>query len=174
MTTRQGPGGRVPPDGRPAQAKGVGKNAKRHDLEKPKATLAGTDLQSGDVQAMEEGQRIVGKKTQAPAQAQTGTQASQPAPAGGGALQTPDPRAFMQKRLGNTLQGGVGPVPDARPIDPNPWLPLIESMATAPNAGGMLAAAYIESLSAAAGRHAGQVHTLDMNDLDQKVQQLGT
>lgn len=88
-------------------------------------------------------------------------------------MSTPDPKSFITGRLGKTLQGSVSAVGSQRQIDPNPWLPLIKSMATAPNAGGLLGAAYIESLSSAMGRHNGRVNTLDMNDLDAKVDQLG-
>ena len=173
MTTRQGPGGRIPPDGRPPRAKGVGKTAKRHDLEGPATPGLGGDLQYGEVGDAEAAARTIGKKVQRPASGQAAPPQSQSAPAGGGALQTPDPGEFIRGRLGNTLQGGVGPAPDRRTIDPNPWLPLIQAMATAPNAGGLLGAAYIESISAAAGRHAGRVHTLDMSELDARAEQLG-
>lgn len=88
-------------------------------------------------------------------------------------MSTPDPKSFITGRLGRTLQGPVTEVADRRPIDPSPWLPLIESMATAPNAGGVLGAAYVDSLSRALGRQNAMVHSIDMNDLDAKVQQLG-
>ena len=45
-------GGVVKPDGRPPQAKGVGKTARRHDLEAPATPgITGTDLQDGEVLA---------------------------------------------------------------------------------------------------------------------------
>jgi hypothetical protein len=68
MTTRQGPGGAIPRDNRPVAAKGVGKNSKRHDLERPSTPgLHGSDLQQGDVQALEQGQRIAPVQQQASA-----------------------------------------------------------------------------------------------------------
>lgn len=53
---------------RPVQAPGVGPNAKRHDLERRAVpNLHGSDLQQGDVQAMEQGLRIAPVQEQAPA-----------------------------------------------------------------------------------------------------------
>ncbi len=165
-------GGKIAPDGRPAQAKGVGKNARRHDLEKPKGTpgLRG-DLQYGEAQELEQGQRSIEKTTQGPARPQTATQASQPvsAPSGSGPLQTPDPRSFMAERLQGTLQGSPTLPPEGAQVRAEPWLPLIQAMATAPNAGGVLGAAYVGQLSAALGRPQGRVRALDMNELDKKV-----
>ncbi len=171
MTTRQGPGGVIPADGRPTKAKGVGKNAKRHDLEGPATPGLGGDLQYGEVGDAEAAARTIGKKVQRPASGQTEAPRSQPAPAGGGAMQTPDPGEFIRGRLKNTLQGGVSPTPQAEPIDPTPWLPLIEKIATAPNAGGILGAAYVEALSRATMNQP-RVYTLDMNELDKRVDQL--
>src|SRR5690606_16933027 len=88
MTAR---GGRIPPDGRPTQAPGVGKNSKRHDLERRNVPfLHGSDLQVGDVQAMEQGQRIAPKQTQAPAAPPSrGGGSGQQATSTGGAAMTP-------------------------------------------------------------------------------------
>ena len=65
-------GGRIAPDGRQSQAPGVGKNSVRSDLSQPAKTpgLAGSDLQQGDVQALERGQKIapINKRTQGKAQ----------------------------------------------------------------------------------------------------------
>jgi hypothetical protein len=172
MTTRQGPGGKIPPQGRPAQAPGVGKNSKRHDLERPKANLQDTDLQYGEVSAA---QRMAPKKEQAPARpgAQvSGSQGLQSSQQQQG-MQVPPAREFMQSRLAGTLQGSPRPALEGNAVSPQPWLPLIQAMATAPNAGGVLGAAFVESLSQAIRRPQGRVRAIDMNELDRKVQELG-
>ena len=98
-----GPGGRIAPDGRPAQAPGVGKNAKRHDLEAPATPgLHGSDLQQGDVQMLEQGQRVAPrpKKTQgaaAPAPARRN------APVGETPMEVPDPLEFAAGRIGGNV-----------------------------------------------------------------------
>jgi len=168
-------GGRIPPDGRPAQAPGVGKNAKRHDLEQPKGTpgLRG-DLQYGEAKELERGQQIINRQTQGAARPQTATPQSQPpsATSGSGPLQAPDPRQFMKDRLGRTLQGSPGVRPERSQVRAEPWLPLITAMATAPNAGGVLGAAYVQQLSQALGRPQGRVRALDMNELDRRVENI--
>lgn len=131
-----GPGGRIPPDGRPAQAPGVGKTAKRHDLEMPATPgLHGSDLQQGDVQALEQGQRIAprAKKTQAPA----APKAARRQPTGtAGPMEVPDPIQFASQRIG-------GNVPQPQPFsgvqfDAQKWRPLLQSIAKNPNASGPL------------------------------------
>ena len=57
--TARGPGGRVPPDGRPPVAPGVGKTARRHDLEaQPTPGLSDPSIQQGDVQRLEQAQQV--------------------------------------------------------------------------------------------------------------------
>jgi hypothetical protein len=139
-------GGRIPPDGRPAQAPGIGKNSKRHDLEKPRARLHGTDLQQGDIQAIEQGQRIVRKATQPPARA-----ASPPArrqgvqrASGDFQMEVPDPIGLAGQRFGGQLaQGSDNEVT----IDPTPWVPMLEELASIPGASGGLTAMLTEKLT---------------------------
>ncbi len=137
-------GGRIPPDGRPAQAKGVGKNAKRHDLERPATPgLHGSDLQKGDVQAMEQGQRVAPPGTQQRGQT--------PAPSGGGQQQpqrqaggvtVPDPIDFLAKKNGPEFNRpkATRDLHNSRAVA---WLPLIRQLATGPGASPALVNAFI-------------------------------
>jgi hypothetical protein len=143
--TYQGPGGRIPPDNRPVQAKGVGRNSKRHDLERRTTPfLHGSDLQVGDVQAMEQGQRIAPKKTQQPAR---------PAPAGGGGQPTattspatiPDAIDFISGIAGG---GSLTPPPAGATPSYNleKWLRYATHLVNGPGSSGLLAGAYINQM----------------------------
>lgn len=145
-------GGRIAPDGRPPQAKGIGKNSKRHDLERAKTPgLHGSDLQQGDVQAMEDGQRI------APAQSQGAATAVAPpqsggaprAQRGGGGMEIPDAIDF----LGDQAQNGseFQPVPSQRTLDSSralTWMPLLRQLVNGPNASSALVNAFINQARA--------------------------
>lgn len=164
-----GPGGRIAPDGRPPRAKGVGKNARRHDLEAPATPgLHGSDLQQGDVQMMEQGQRVAPrpKRQQAAAGPAPRQLSRQPNPAGG-SMDVPDPIQFAAGKL-----GGKVPTPDggARKVDPAPWLPFIRELAMRPNTGGALAANYAQMLKRfRAAPQVTQAHFIDMDALDQTI-----
>lgn len=174
-------GGRIPPDGRPAQAPGIGKNAKRHDLERPKTPgLHGSDLQQGDVQAMEQGQRV------APAQQQgqghyraLGTAAPNQGRDGARPLndprqfrmppQIPDPISFLAGRNGpnfNMPQGG-------RRLDASKamtWLPILRHLASGPGASSALVNAFINQ--ARRMRQAGgqPAFVVDLNAADDGIE----
>jgi hypothetical protein len=142
--TARGPGGRIAPDGRPPQPPGVGKNARRHDLERPATPgLHGTDLQQGDVQRLEAAQRVAPRRQQPPAA---------PARAGGKgtsnphrrrtnpqSVGAPDPLEFAKQRIGGGAPTGGG---QTYYVDPSPWVPLVEAMALHPNSGGAMFANY--------------------------------
>lgn len=163
------PGGRIAPDGRPAQAPGVGRNAKRHDLERPKTPgLHDSDLQQGDVQALEQGQRIVPVTRQQPARPQPkgGTQRrTQARPQASG--DTPDPIDFLGQRLkGSLASPPLIPRSDAG-ASGHQWLPLLQRLATAPGASGLLAQAYITQLSNALNRPlTHEIRLIDMQQAD--------
>ncbi|WP_461522126.1 hypothetical protein [Porticoccus sp.] len=111
MVARGGPGGRIPRDNRPVQAKGVGKNSKRHDLERPSTPgLHGSDLQQGDVQALEQGQRIAPVREQGAATPQPNRAPSRGGSGspGGDPSDMPPIDEVIEQRLGGTL--GSGPV----------------------------------------------------------------
>lgn len=146
MTARQGPGGRIAPDNRPSQAPGVGKNSKRHDLERRSTPyLHDSDLQQGDVQAMSDGQRIAPVKNQQPAA---------PAPQGGGGAaqvspgvsdQIPDAIDFISQLAAG---GGVNDPGAGMPVNPNVdmWVRFAQHLVNGPGSSGLLAGAYINQL----------------------------
>ena len=135
------PGGRIPPDNRGPQAKGIGKNSKRHDMERQATPgLHGSDLQQGDIQKLERGQRVAPIRTQpaaAPQRRQSGGQArGQPrAP-----MQTPDAIEFLGGRSQGlkALDGEVTPSQGY-----TAWLPFVRQMVIGPGSSGMMAGAYI-------------------------------
>ena len=143
------PGGRIPPDGRPAQVPGVGKRSKRHDLERRNTPfLHDSDLQQGDVQALEQGQRIAPKQTQGPAAPVQGSGTTvQPDATGAGqssGLAAPDPIEFIAGRS----SGAVG-IPQPRVGGPSraaEWLPILRQLATGPGSSGLLASALINQV----------------------------
>lgn len=107
MTARGGPGGRIPRDNRGPQAKGVGKNSKRHDLERPVTPgLHNSDLQQGDVQALEQGQRIAPVQTQQPAVATPPPQPSQRDALGADGVM-PSTDEMIMGFLGGTIENDV-------------------------------------------------------------------
>jgi len=135
------PGGRIAPDNRGPQAKGVGKNSKRHDLERRTVPfLHDSDLQQGDVQAMENGQRVAPKQTQQPA-SQVARTSSQPTKRQGD-MQTPDAIDFLGGRQGPEFNVPTG----GRTVNNDKvltWLPLVRSLTVAPGSSGLLASAFI-------------------------------
>ena len=141
-----GPGGRIAPDGRPARAPGVGKNAKRHDLEAPATPgLHGSDLQQGDVQMLEQGQKVAPrpKKNQAAA-APKSRDGGRRQENGTAQMEVPDPINFAAGKVGGQMPT---PGPPMRQVDAAAWRPLAERMAYSPNSGGTLAATLAESLA---------------------------
>lgn len=163
-------GGRIPPDGRPAQAPGVGKNSKRHDLERRDVPfLHGSDLQQGDVQAMQEGQRIAPKQTQRPATPQPrGDGGSQQVTTGnrGAAATPPDAIEFLASRIGGA---SVAPPPrraDIANAKAMTWLPLVRQMAAGPGSSGVLASALINQMRALSKMPVREATVIDMQDVD--------
>lgn len=140
-------GGRIAPDNRPAQAAGVGKNSKRHDLERRTTPfLHDSDLQQGDVQAMEQGQRIAPKQTQRPAApAPTTGSGKATEVAGTSTTDIPDPIDFISSL---TAGSGVsapaaGTIPTQR-LDM--WVRYAEKLVNGPGSSGLLAGAYINQI----------------------------
>jgi hypothetical protein len=141
MTDR---GGRIEPDGRPPVAPGVGKTARRHDLEAPKTPgLAGSDLQQGDVQRLEQAQRIApipGGGTPQP------TQGGGTAPARKAIQQPEDAIDYLGKRLRDGSIPKAGAAGPARG-DVNNWYPFLKAMATRPGTSGPLATSIMATMS---------------------------
>lgn len=165
-------GGRIPPDNRPVQAKGVGENSKRHDLERRSVPfLHGSDLQQGDVQALRQGQRIAPKQTQQPAVAA-------PAQAGGGGATTsassagatvPDPIEFLGQRQGKGLSI---PQRERRPDNERAlsWLPLIRELAVGPGSSGVLARTLINQARALQRRGGVPATHIDLQAIDDGIE----
>ena len=131
------------------QVPGVGKQAKRHDLETPSTPpQSGSDLQQGDTQLFQEGQRVQPIKPQPQRGApQQGTPAPQNAPRGQD-QQVPDVMQFAGERLGGSASQsantGSQRIVD---VDPRRFFPIVKQIANSPGGGGTIAAAYIEQLS---------------------------
>lgn len=164
-------GGKIAPDGRTPRHKGVGKNAKRHDLEAPATPgLHGSDLQQGDVQMLEQGQRVaprakkqqVSGSPQAPRQRQSVQRGSNEF-----SMAAPDPIQMAAGRMGGQVPTAGGGVP----VDPTPWLPLIRTLASAPNSGGSIAANLVDILSQHRRRPiVTQGNLLDFDELDRALE----
>ncbi len=156
--------GHVAPDGRPAQAKGIGKTAKRHDLEQPKTPgLAGSDLQQGDVQKLEQGQKVAPIPNQKPqAKAAPGSNAQ-----GQSGVEVPDAIDFLGKRFGG---GNAGNNPGTESIDLTAWMPLLRRIARNPGKSGPLATALVQALSNFSQTPAaGRVRVMDENAITQSI-----
>lgn len=165
MPKGQNSGGRIPPDNRQAQAPGVGSKAKRHDLERRSVPyLHGSDLQQGDVAAMEQGQRVLPARTQQSAVQSAGPKGVAGAMAGGVAggsmaggvgsarsLSIPDPIDFISERARGSLGAAPAQVPQRR-VDVSGWTPIVQTIANAPQASGLVRAAFLHQFSALARR----------------------
>jgi len=131
------------------QAKGVGKNSKRHDLERPTGPPPqhGSDLQQGDTQMLNQGlqQAPVGARpTQQPVATSKG-QARQQQPQG----ETP-----IMDVVGNRLGGTINTTPNApaRSVDKRlknrgeSWLQFLQSLSSQPGASPLLKASVQDQL----------------------------
>ena len=158
-------GGVVQPDGRPPKAKGVGKTARRHDLE-AQPGVGNTDLQHGDRQRIEAAQKVAPRPKKQAASGRTGGQRrTARQPQGNAQMQVPDPIEMAAER------GGGKPFASASgekmEIDPTPWIPLMEQIANAPNTGGTLTAMMLEQFSNMRRRPlATQPRLIDLNEID--------
>lgn len=169
-------GGRIAPDGRPPQAKGVGKNAKRHDLERQKTPgLHDSDLQQGDVQALENGQRIAPASTQQPAVGGGAPpqQAQQPQPqqqrAGGMPIEVPDAIDFLAEQNGPDFN----PPRIQRQIDESKaltWLPILRQLAAGPGASPALVTAFINQARLMSQRGGQPATIVDMRAADDGIE----
>jgi len=171
MTARSG--GRIPPDGRAAQAPGIGKNARRHDLEEPATPgLHDSDLQQGDVSMLEAGQRVAPIRNQ-PAAASSVRRPRTKAPMpqrGGSQPDVPDPLDFLGERLAGTRTSPDQPTMVGRTTDMHTWLPLLERLATAPGASGIMSQAFITAFANASKRPLiYETPLIDMQDADEDL-----
>ena len=168
-------GGRMPTQeyGRPPQSKGVGANAKRHDLERPKTPgLHDSDLQMGDVQAMEQGQRIAPAATQQPAGAgpvTPTTQAPPQQPVTQAPMEIPDAIDFLAEQNGAefTMPNQQRRMDNSAALT---WLPILRQLASGPGASSALVSAFINQarLMSQAGSQPATI--VDMNATDEGIE----
>lgn len=163
-------GGRIAPDGRPPQAKGVGKQSKRHDLERRNVPfLHDSDLQQGDVQAMRDGQRIAPKQTQRSATPEPVTGGGGTSSSTGPGMAVPDPIDFIASRANAPLEA-----PERRAEFANSkamaWLPIARQLAVGPGSSGVLASALINQMRALQRMPVREVTTIDMGDIDAAIE----
>ncbi len=154
----------MPPTVNQPQAPGVGAQAKRHDLETPKTPgLTGSDLQQGDVQRLEEAQKAV------PAtRGVRPSSSSKPRRQTTSGDETPDPIDFIGGRAGGKpFAQTSGSVPM---VDIQPWLPLIQRVATQPGAGGAVGAALVRVLTTKRRQPINpQITIIDRQELDAEL-----
>jgi hypothetical protein len=165
-------GGRIPPQGRTPQAPGVGRTAKRHDLERPATPGLSGDLQQGEVSELEQGQAIApragAKQRQSPAQSQGARSSVRGNVQDTTALETPNPIDFAGGRLRGTLGGAAAPEQELH--DFSGWFPLMEQLLTTPGTSGPLTRAYMEQLSLLARRPTtSRVAPIDFSALDDSL-----
>jgi len=164
------------PDGRQARAPGVGKTARRHDLEQPKTPgLHGSDLQQGDVQELEAGQRQIPiRQKPAPAARRPAAGGNNPRRSraaqssnGGG---VPSPGDVARQRLGGTLNRNQARQAHQL-IDGRPWLPILRQMANTPTTSGLLTSAYVAAGSEALRGSYRQPGLIELDVLDRAFDQ---
>ena len=166
------PGGKIAPDGRPPVAPGVGKTARRHDLEAPATPgLHDSDLQQGDVQALEQSQKVAPRaKRQQPAASPSAPNRQRQAPQRGSgqfSMETPDPIEMAGGRIG----GNIPSTGEGRFVDPSPWMPLLSMMANSPNTGGAITAGMVDMLSQyRRSPVVSQGNLIDLNEIDNALE----
>jgi len=156
------------PENSQIRAKGVGKNAVRHDLDGTPGL--NSDLQQGEVQQLERGQKTVQNTQQAQQVQAAGAPQAPPAP-GAGAMQVPDPVQFAGKKLGGGDLSGAGQQV-LKQQDFSRWLPLLRRLSTSPTSSGILQRAYVKRLSMEDNRPLGGSATvIRQRDFDKRLEQ---
>ena len=166
-------GGKVPPDGRPPVAPGVGRTARRHDLEAPATPgLSDSDLQSGDVQRLENSQKVAPrrKRTQPPATGNAPTRRRQGAQRGSRefSMAIPDPVEMAGGKIG----GNIPTAADAQQVsvDPAKWMPLMQFIAAAPNSSGPIAKGLVDMYVKHRNNPVvSKMNVIDLNELDRNL-----
>jgi len=121
--------------------------------------LTNSDLQYGDVQKLEQGQKAV-KNTlnQAP---------NQQAPASA-SFGVPNPVDFATQKVGGSLDGAGQEIIDVP--DFKRWLPMMQRLASSPTASGILQRAYIARLSKEMNRPlGGSAAVIRQRDFDRRL-----
>lgn len=149
--------------GRPAQAPGVGQNAKRHDLaDRSVPYMHGSDLQYGEVGAMRDAQSALGPRTQQPATSTPPTAAPRTAnaqeatPAG-----VPSPIEFFAGRRTSQSPNMV----IRGDFQMEDWLPMAQEMMNSGGSSSLLRRLFIRQLRNV-NMSAQQFAELDLNERD--------
>ena len=159
----------MPRKNSPIQAKGVGKNSKRHDLDGTPGLSAGSSLNQGEVSQLEQGQ----KRVQNTQRAQQVTQQAPPrAPQPNNQeLIAPDPVSMAAGKIGGSLAGaGAGPLEEK--ISFTNWLPLLRRMSVSPTSSGLLQKAFLKRISTEMKRPTGtKAALIRQRDFDNRLEQ---
>ena len=110
--------------------------------------LSDPSVQQGVVQRLEQSQKVAPRPKRSQPAATSSPNRRQGAQRGSGqfSMETPDPVQMAGDRIGGDQFSSTGG--QAYVVDPTPWMPLLEKMASTPNAGGGLTSAFVEQLSA--------------------------
>ena len=163
-------GGVVQPDGRPPKAKGIGKTARRHDLEAPATPGVGnSDMQQGDRKRLEQAQKVAPRPKK-----QNSGGAAQPAPQrqarrAAPKVEVPDAIDFIGGRAKGTLDpktiGQRTPQPNIES-----WQPLLRRLARDANIGGPITTTLLTQLSNFANiPSGGSVEIIDQNAAEDAI-----
>ncbi len=151
------------PDNSQIRAKGVGKDAVRHDLDGTPGLSS--DLQYGEVGQLEAGQRSV----QNSRRGQTSGGGGARALPGDAPIQVPDPVSFAIEKI-----GGQSDLPTQRlqQFDTSEFMPLLNRLASG-NSSSILKEAYMQMVANIAQRPWGGAQTvvIDRQELDRNVEQ---
>lgn len=144
MTDRNRGGRLIEPETRPLSAPGVGPEAARHDLERRNVPfLQGSDLQQGDVEALQSGQRIAPVQRQEPATPERPGQPSRAQMPTEEEIEDPDPIDFLAEENGQdfTLPQAQRAIDNSRTLT---WLPILRRLASGPGASSLFVTTLID------------------------------
>lgn len=154
----------------PIQAKGVGKDSKRHDLDGTPGLSPGSSLTQGDVQELEGGQKAI-QNTQGAQGAPQQSQVNAP-PGADDQFAAPDPVQMAAGKIGGNL-AGAGQAPLQEKIDFSSWLPLLRKLATSPTSSGLLQRAFVARMTTEMNRSTGtKAALIRQRDFDARLEQL--
>lgn len=154
------------------RAKGVGKNAVRHDLDGTPGLSEGSSLQQGDVQELERGQSVVQDTQQRqtiaakPVQRAPGVQAEGP-------MAVPDATQFAIEKLGGGDLTTAGQGRIEQKADFSNWLPLLRRLSVSPTSSGILQRAFLKRMTQELQRPMGtNAALIRQRDFDDRLEQL--
>ena len=153
----------------PIQAKGVGKDAKRHDLDGTPGLSDGSSLEQGEVSQLEQGQQAV-ENTQGQPSVAAAPAPRAALPAEGMAV--PDAVAFAGQKVGGNLAGaGAGPLEEK--ISFTNWLPLLRRLSVSPTSSGLLQRAFVKRMTQEMQRPTGtKAALIRQRDFDDRLEQM--